>query len=72
MSEDGSCKRGLKSLLSAKLGRCMRCIRVSALGTTLGWAALAVVQAVWPNSLLAAASLAVAAAFTLLLVVPIS
>jgi hypothetical protein len=62
-----SCKRGLRSLIGRKLGRCPRCMRASTSGTMIGWVASAAVYVLWPNPALLALSAVIAAGFTLLL-----
>lgn len=59
-----NCQKGLRGLISTKLGRCTWCMQVSALGTLIGWMAALVVYFVTPALL--GLSLFVAASFTLL------
>ncbi|MEW5987783.1 MAG: DUF3624 family protein [Chloroflexota bacterium] len=56
-----------KALALAKLGRCHRCIRSSALGSLLSWAIFALVGLVWPAPIPLALTLAGAVFFTLLM-----
>lgn len=41
---------GFVSLLSAKVGRCPKCMRASLKGALLGWVAVAVAYLLWPNT----------------------
>ncbi len=67
MSEAPCCQKGLRALISRKLGRCPRCMRASAFGTLAGWATFAATYVVWPHPTLLALGLFVAVSFTLLL-----
>ena len=53
--------------VSAKLGRCGRCIRLAGRAALLSWAGVAVVWFAWPQVALVVAALVVAGALTLLL-----
>ena len=57
----------LRNLVSAKLGRCPRCIRASIIGTVAGWILVAAANA-WANPLALYLVLPIAAAFTLVFV----
>lgn len=57
----------LRALLSAKLGRCPRCMRSALFGTLISWAGVGLVSLVWPIPLLLIAMLVVAGSFTALL-----
>jgi len=57
----------IRAAVAAKLGVCPVCMRSAARGAVGGWAAATIVAFVWPLPVLLAASLAVAGAFTLLL-----
>lgn len=68
MSTPCRCQQaGFRSLISAKLGRCPRCIRAAFLGTLVTWVAVAVVLLMWPGSVMLLGTLAVAVSFTGLL-----
>jgi hypothetical protein len=57
----------LRTRLSAKLGRCPRCMRSSMLGTLAGWAGVGLITIFWPYSILWIGALVVAGSFSLLL-----
>lgn len=58
----------LRMLISAKLGRCPRCMRWSVIGSLTGWAVSAIVYFLWPNPILLSLSVLVAVSFTLLMI----
>ena len=60
------CRQGLSMLIGKKLGRCSRCIRLSAIGAVVSWAILAVLYTMWPVTVLVGVALASATLFTLL------
>jgi hypothetical protein len=69
MSGCRSCgRKGVRSLFSTQLGRCPRCMRVSALVTLHGWAACTVIYFVWANGALLGLALLATFSFTLLLI----
>ncbi len=57
----------LRVLLSAKLGRCPRCMRSSLLDTLLSWAGFGLVRLVWPVPWLLIVALVVVGSCTVLL-----
>lgn len=59
-------RRQLSAFISAKLGRCPRCMRASIRGAILGWGAMAGTHRLWPDSLFQWIVLVWPAAFTLL------
>lgn len=67
MSAAPCCQRGLRALISRKLGRCSRCMRSSALGTLAAWVIFAAISVVRPHPALLGLGLLVAVSFTLLL-----
>lgn len=67
MSEMLEKNRGLRDLISRKLGRCPRCMRTCAKGTVASWATVAATVAFFPHPALVESALLVAASFTLLL-----
>lgn len=54
--------------ITAKLGRCPRCLRASARGTLVAWGVATILVIVWPHPLALAGALVLAGGFTLLLV----
>lgn len=66
MACTGCTGKGLKGLVSGKLGRCPKCMRWSARGTFISCAVAAVVYFVLPNPYLIGLSLLVVTSFTLL------
>lgn len=66
MACNGCQGRGLRALVSRKLGRCPKCMRLSALGALIGWIACAGVYFVFPNPALLGLTLFVATSFSLL------
>ncbi|MBI4506581.1 MAG: DUF3624 family protein [Chloroflexi bacterium] len=57
----------IRDLLAAKLGRCYRCMRSSAIGTPVSWIVGILLYFLWPDSILSMLALVVALAFTILL-----
>jgi len=57
----------IRALLSAKLGRCPRCMRLSAKGTAVGWGIWAILWLYWPEPVLLALALVAAGSFTLVM-----
>lgn len=53
--------------LSAKLGRCRRCIRIAESGTVASWIVFVVAYIVAPNAVVFAVTLVIAASFTVVL-----
>src|SRR5260370_28854327 len=69
MDKPCGCQHGrLRSLISAKLGRCRSCMRLSIVGTLAAWAMVGLLYALWPNPILLTLALLSAGSFTLLLV----
>lgn len=60
------CQRGLEMFIGRKLGRCPRCMRLSALGALSSWTVSAGLYLVWPISVLLGFFLFSSAFFTLL------
>lgn len=58
--------KGLRALVSRKLGRCPKCMRLSARGTLISWLITAGMYLVLPNPYLIGLTLLVATSFTLL------
>jgi hypothetical protein len=58
--------RLLKGLIFAKLGRCPKCFRASAIGALIGWLTETVVRVAWPHSPASAVVLVWPLAFTTL------
>lgn len=56
----------LQALISSKLGRCSKCMRLSLAGAMVGWLASTVVHLLWPGTFLWYLSLLSASSFTLL------
>lgn len=54
--------------ISAKLGRCARCSRISLVGSLVGWGLVAVLSLLWPNPLALLAALLTAVSLTVLTV----
>jgi hypothetical protein len=67
MSECASCQKGLRSLISRKLGRCPGCLRASAIGTIAGWTVAVAISLGGSHPLVVWVSVLVALGFTLLL-----
>jgi hypothetical protein len=67
MSTLTSAVERVRVLASAKLGRCTYCIRWSGKGTILGWALVAATILVWPQPIALGLAVAVAGAFSLLM-----
>jgi hypothetical protein len=57
---------GLRAHISAKLGRCGRCMRLSLTGALIGWLAFTLASLLWPLPILRALTVIWAASFSLL------
>ena len=58
----------VRALLDSKLGACPKCMSGSIAGSALSWFILGICYAAWPNRAVLTLGLAVAAAFTLLMI----